>query len=77
VSDTFQGMFVPAGTPLAIVQRIVRETLEAMKDPLVLEKLQSAGFEVRARGPEALARRVAREVPMWRDVIARAGIEQM
>lgn len=77
VSDTFQGMFVPAGTPSGIVQRIVRETLAAMKDPQVLEKLRATGFEVSARGPEALAERVAREVPLWRDVIVQARIEQM
>jgi hypothetical protein len=27
-----------------------------------------------ARGPEGLAQRIAREVPLWRDVIEKAGI---
>lgn len=77
VSETFQAMFVPAGTPPAIVQRIVHDTLEVMKDPQVLEKLRAAGFDIRVPGPEALAERVARDVAMWRSVIREAHIERM
>lgn len=75
VSETFQGMFVPAGTPPDVVRRITRDTLEVLKDPQVVEKLRAIGFDVRAGGPQALAARVAREVPMWRDIIVQAKIE--
>jgi len=75
VSETFQGMYAPAGTPDAIVQRVARETLDVLKDPLVLEKLRGIGFDVRAGGPTGLAARVAREVPMWRDVIVQSRME--
>ena len=75
VSETFQGMYAPAGTPTAIVQRVARDTLEVLGDPATLEKLRGIGFDVRARGPEGLAERVAREVPMWRDVIVQSRIE--
>jgi hypothetical protein len=40
------------------------------------ERLRSAGFIVRPDGPVALAARIAREVPAWRDLITRAGIAQ-
>lgn len=33
------------------------------------------GFDVRASGPGGLARRVAKEVPMWRDIIVQLRIE--
>ena len=75
VSETFQGMYAPAGTPAAIVQRVARDTLAVLDDPATLEKLRGIGFDVRARGPQGLAERVAREVPMWRDVIAQSRIE--
>lgn len=75
VSETFQGMYAPAGTPVEIVQRVARDTLEVLKDPAVAEKLRDVGFDVRAAGPEGLARRVAREVPMWRDVIVQSRME--
>lgn len=77
VSETFQGMFVPAGTPSDIVQRIVRDVLAVVNEPPIVEKLQAIGFDVRARGPQALAERVAREVPMWRDIVVQARIELM
>ncbi len=75
VSETFQGMYAPAGTPAAIVQRVARDTLAVLADPATAEKLRGVGFDVRASGPDGLARRVAHEVPMWRDLIKKAGIE--
>jgi tripartite-type tricarboxylate transporter receptor subunit TctC len=75
VSETLQSMFAPAGTPMPIVQRVARDTLDVVRDPVTVEKLRSVGFDVRARGPAGLAERVAREVPMWRDVIVRSRIE--
>ena len=75
VSETFQGMYAPVGTPDAIVQRVARDTLEVLADPATLEKLRGVGFDVRASGPPGLAQRVAREVPMWRDIIVQSRIE--
>ena len=54
---------------------MAHDTLEVLADPAILEKLRGVGFDVRARGPEGLAQRVAREVPMWRDVIVESRIE--
>lgn len=75
VSETFQGMYAPAGTPEAIVQRVARDTLDVLADAATLEKLRGVGFDVRAQGPQGLAQRVAREVPMWRDIIVQSRIE--
>jgi len=75
VSETFQGMYAPAGVPDEIVQRVARETLAVLKEPEVADKLRAVGFDVRAAGPTGLAARVAREVPMWRDVIQQSKIE--
>ena len=57
-------------------QRVARDTLAVLADPEVAEKLRGVGFDVRARGPQGLSARVAREVPMWRDVIVQSKIEQ-
>jgi tripartite-type tricarboxylate transporter receptor subunit TctC len=75
VSETFQGMYAPAGTPDAVVQRVSAETLAVLKEREVATKLRDIGFDVRAAGPQGLAARVAREVPMWRDVIQQSKIE--
>jgi tripartite-type tricarboxylate transporter receptor subunit TctC len=76
VSETFQGMYAPAGVPDEIVQRVAREALAVLKEAEVADKLRAIGFDVRAAGPQGLAARVAREVPMWRDLIKQSKIEQ-
>jgi len=50
--------------------------MAVMSQPETLSRMQAAGFVVRPNGPQALAARVSREVTMWRELIARAGIAQ-
>ena len=76
VSETFQGLLAPAGTPAAIIDRLARETVAGLADPATRDRLLNAGFGIRAAGPEGLAQRIAQEVPLWRELIMRAGIEQ-
>jgi tripartite-type tricarboxylate transporter receptor subunit TctC len=75
VSETFQGLFAPAGTPAPIIARLAQATVAALGEPGTQTRLRNAGFALRARGPEGLAERVAREVPIWRDLITRAGLQ--
>jgi hypothetical protein len=77
VSDTFHCMLAPAGTPLAIVDRLAAASLSALKEPAFHDKLRTLGFEVIAHGPDGLRRRIAEEVPRFRDLIARAGIARV
>jgi tripartite-type tricarboxylate transporter receptor subunit TctC len=76
VTETFLSLYLPAGTPAAIVERLAQASTSVMGEPETRARMRSAGFIVRPDGPEALANRVAREVPAWRDLIARAGIAQ-
>jgi hypothetical protein len=41
----------------------------------VRDKMLKASFAVRPEGPQALAARIAREVPMWKDLVDKAGIK--
>ncbi|MCW5733761.1 MAG: tripartite tricarboxylate transporter substrate binding protein [Enhydrobacter sp.] len=77
VSETFQGMYAPAGTPKAIVERVANDTLAVLKDPEVAARLLGVGFDVRANGPAGLSARVAKEVPMWRELIQQSKIEML
>lgn len=74
VTETFLSFFAPAGTPAPIVERLAREAIAVMGDSETRARMRNAGFIVRPDGPAALAQRVAREVPAWRDLIARARI---
>lgn len=75
VTDTFAGLFAPAGTPNEIVEKIANAVKQAMARPEVIAKVRQAGFQPIGGGPEVLAERVKREVAFNHDIIARAGIE--
>ena len=77
VVDTFHGMLAPACTPPEIVNRLAELAQAALKDPQFHEKLRKLGFEVLGNGPEALRRRIAEEVPKYRELIAKAGIPKV
>ena len=77
VSDTFHCMLAPAGTPAEIVDRLAAVSVDALKEPAFHDKLRTLGFEVIGNGPDGLRRRIAEEVPRFRDLIARAGIERV
>lgn len=74
VSDTFNAVFAPTGTPKPVVDRLVSEIQTAFAKEEVRTQSRRAGFEVVAGTPEQLAARVGTEIPMVRDLVARAGI---
>jgi tripartite-type tricarboxylate transporter receptor subunit TctC len=75
VVETSQMLLAPAGTPKPIIDRLAKVVLKIMEKPDVKEKMLKAGFAVETEGTEQLRARIAREVPMWKEVVERAGIE--
>jgi tripartite-type tricarboxylate transporter receptor subunit TctC len=75
ISDTFQGFLAPAKTPAAIVDVLSAKAIEILKTPRIAEQLRNDGFEVTASGPDGIRKRIADEVPKWREIIAKAGIK--
>jgi tripartite-type tricarboxylate transporter receptor subunit TctC len=77
VVDTFTLMLAPAKTPQSIADILTKETLELLKVEDLQKRLRVVGFEATGGPPEALKARIARELPLWRDVIAQAGIKKL
>lgn len=75
VSVTFQAMFVAAGTPPEIVTQLSNDCTTVLKQPEMIEKMKKVGLEVTAYDSEGLRARVVRELPIWKDVIEKAGIK--
>ena len=75
VADSFFALFAPARTPPDIVAWLADATSVVLARPEVIRRLNAAGLEVAAGGPEALRDRVAREIPFWRDIAARIGLK--
>jgi tripartite-type tricarboxylate transporter receptor subunit TctC len=74
VSDTFQGIYAPAGTPQPIIDRLAKELTAILARPDVREKFVKAGLPVVAEGPDVFRARIAREVPMYKEIIDKAGL---
>lgn len=68
-------IFVPAGTPAAVIDQIHRAIGEAMVRPAVRERFSAIGAEPIVSSPAELAAHLARESERWGTVIREAGIK--
>jgi tripartite-type tricarboxylate transporter receptor subunit TctC len=75
VSDTFQAIYAPAGTPQPVIDRLVKELKIILARPDVQEKFVKAGLPVVAEGPNEFRARIAHEVPMYKEIIDKAGLK--
>ena len=74
-SNTYFGVFAPAGTPAAIVQRLNAEINKALLVADFKERLAANGAEGVGGTPEQFARVIERETAKYAAVIKRAGIK--
>lgn len=74
VIETSQMLLAPAGTPEAIVKRLTEATREVLQKPDVQARMAKAGFRVKYEGPQDLHARMVREIPMWKEIVERAGL---
>jgi tripartite-type tricarboxylate transporter receptor subunit TctC len=73
-SGSWQGVFVPTGTPREVVERLYAAVVQAMKAPEVIERLSKGGAEaVTSSSPRAFADFVASETARWVKVAKDSG----
>jgi tripartite-type tricarboxylate transporter receptor subunit TctC len=77
VFDTYTALMAPAKTPPEIVRQLETLALDILNKPDMRAKLTQSGFEVTAKDGKGHMARVAKEVPMFRDIIAKAGIKKL
>jgi tripartite-type tricarboxylate transporter receptor subunit TctC len=66
VASSWQGIFVPVGTPKPIVERLHAAILKTMASPEVVSRLATGGVEVvTTPNPEAFGKYVASETVRW------------
>jgi tripartite-type tricarboxylate transporter receptor subunit TctC len=70
----WMAIFVPAGTPSAIVDRANRELVAVLKKPDVQEGLTAQGLTPQPCTPAELRALVAAEIAKWARVVKQAGI---
>lgn len=69
------GLFAPASTPAAIVNRLNAETVKAVGLPDVREKLAGLAIETIGGSPAELANSVRTAIPVWAKLVKDAGIK--
>lgn len=75
VSDTFNALFAPAGTPPEVVALLVKETRAAMAKPDAQEAARRAGYQIVAGTPEEMTKRLVSEIAGVKELVAKAGIK--
>ena len=75
VSDTFNAMFAPAGTPPEILALLVKEVRAAMARPDAIEAARKFGYQIVAGTPEQMTARLVAEIQGVKELVARAGIK--
>ncbi|TMG41203.1 MAG: tripartite tricarboxylate transporter substrate binding protein [Chloroflexi bacterium] len=75
VSDTFNALFAPAGTPPEIIALLSSATRAALKTAEAREQAHRAGYQIVGGTPEELAARLASEIPAVKELVARLGIK--
>jgi tripartite-type tricarboxylate transporter receptor subunit TctC len=70
VTGSWQGLFVPAGTPEDIVQRLFKATLQALATRAVADRLENGGaYVVTSASPADFATFVTAETRRWARVV--------
>lgn len=67
------GLFVPARTPPAVVQRIADATRLAVADPDYIRALAEFGMTAHSDTPQELAAKLRTETEFWRENVKRLG----
>jgi tripartite-type tricarboxylate transporter receptor subunit TctC len=63
------GMFAPAGTPMALIERVSAETKRGLQRPEFARMVEAQGAEIIGSTPAELASVVKNEVQIWQKVV--------
>lgn len=72
----FWALVVPAGTPQEVVAKLNQAAGQALRDPVVKGEFEKQSMETSPGTPEEIARFMQQQVPMWREVVKKAGLKQ-
>ncbi|MCW5606410.1 MAG: tripartite tricarboxylate transporter substrate binding protein [Burkholderiales bacterium] len=67
--NSWYGVFVPVGTPPAIVNRLSTELIKLVNRPQVNERLNGVGIEAEGNTQKEFAEQIRNEVSKWKKVV--------
>jgi tripartite-type tricarboxylate transporter receptor subunit TctC len=71
----WSGLWVPAGTPAAIVSRLNAETNAALRSPEMKASMDKLGIEATIGSPQDFAAFIADEAPKWARIVEASGVK--
>jgi tripartite-type tricarboxylate transporter receptor subunit TctC len=74
-TDTFQALFAPAGVPQPIIDKLSRTLNEILSRPDIRAKYEKIGLPVVADGPDKFRAVIEHQIPMYKEVIDKAGLQ--
>lgn len=74
-ADAWTALFAPAGTPPAVLAKVSAVTIDAFKDPGVVEKIGATGFVPEVTDGAAFKAFLAQDMQRWADVIKAANVK--
>ena len=74
-SEGWSGLFAPAKTSAAVVQRLYGEFAAALRDNDIRAKLIAAGVEPALTPPDALGKKMRDEIARWSKVVKASGMK--
>lgn len=75
VARPWYGLFAPAGTPPATIDRLARAAQAAIADPALNKRLVEMGLEPTGQGPERLAAALREDLERWGPPIRASGFK--
>jgi tripartite-type tricarboxylate transporter receptor subunit TctC len=73
--DVWLGVFMPAGVPADIVNKVNADIARVLNFPEVKANLAGQGIEVSTSTPDALAATIREDYARWGEVIRQANIK--
>ena len=71
--SAWYGIFAPAATPPAIVQRLNAEIVKAMNAPQAKDRIEASGYQIVGSTPAQLDQHVKSEITRWAKVVRDSG----
>jgi tripartite-type tricarboxylate transporter receptor subunit TctC len=75
IAKPWYGLFAPAGTPAAALERLSKAAMAAVNDPAVSKRLVDMGLEPTGGGPDKLAAALKADYEHWGPVIRASGFK--
>ncbi len=74
-AENWYGMVAPAGTPDAVIGKLNKAAVDALRSPEVKDKLSAQGAILVGDTPEEFAAYIKSEIKKWGDVVKSAGVK--